>query len=406
MDSKGAECDMLQHMGAAGEERQRNKGRVGIARAARLLLIVSLLVAGCGPRSCGQTERSGGTKAESRGSTVFGYTGARVDAHTHVSTEGVSRLLDLMSRYGVDHAVNFSGGWPARPLERSIRAADRTDGRMSVMCNLPWQLLSRMGGFPQKGADALAACKKLGAKGLKINKVLGLAARDRQGRLVPVDDPRLDPIFDAAGRLGLPVAIHTADPKAFWSPVDPKNERYAELSAHPGWSYHGREVPSWKKLLGQLERRVARHPKTVFVGVHFGNAAEEPGLVDRMLDRYSNYYVDTAARIPELGRHDAEKMRRLFIKHQDRILYGSDLGVGTGELMLGSTGPEPPGPADVDRFFKSSYRYFETRDRGFAHPTPIQGDWSIDGIGLPRDVLAKIYCRNAVRIYSLDVKCK
>jgi predicted TIM-barrel fold metal-dependent hydrolase len=202
----------------------------------------------------------------------------------------------------------------------------------------------------------------------------------------------------------MPVAIHTGDPEAFWRPVDRHNPRRAELEAHPAWSLYGRAVPSFDGLLAELEARIARHPRTTFISVHFGNAAERPDHVARMLRKYPNLYIDTAARIPEMGRHPAAAMRAFFIEFQDRIVYGSDLGVGPepAPLFLGSQGPSPPSASDVERFFDASRRYFETGDQGFEHPTPIQGDWKIDGIALPRDVLAKVYHHNAARLLALE----
>jgi predicted TIM-barrel fold metal-dependent hydrolase len=145
---------------------------------------------------------------------------------------------------------------------------------------------------------------------------------------------------------------------------------------------------------------VARHPKTTFIGVHFGNDPEDPDQVARMLDKYSNLYIDTAARVPEIGRHDPAKMRRFFEKYQDRVLFGTDTGVGGSqeEMMYGSNGADPPTAKDEEQFFSATYRYFETRDRQFASPTPIQGRWKIDGVGLPDSVLRKIYYENAARL--------
>lgn len=201
----------------------------------------------------------------------------------------------------------------------------------------------------------------------------------------------------------MPVAIHTADPKAFWLPVTPANERYEELSVHPDWALDGRPVPSWEALLEQFERRVARHPGTTFIGLHFGNAAEEPKRVDAMLERNPNLVVETSARIPELGRTPIAELREIFLRRQDRILFGTDLAAGDrpGELVLGSPGPALPTPAEVTRFWSSTWRFFETRDRAFPHPTPIQGRWTIDGLGLPREVLQKVYRDNAVRVLGL-----
>jgi predicted TIM-barrel fold metal-dependent hydrolase len=320
--------------------------------------------------------------------------------HVHTSPEATPRLVRLMDERGIDVAVNLSGGWPEAGLEESLAAAARTHGRVVVFADPPLQRLAR-GVTPEALAAELEVAARLGAKGMKIFKALGLHARDASGALLAVDDPRLDVLFAKAGELGLPVAMHTGDPIAFWSAPDSKNERYDELHAHPGWSYSGAAVPSWEELFAAWERRVARHPRTTFIGVHFGNAPELPGRVAAMLEKYPNLYVDTAARVPELGRRAAE-VRALILRFPDRVLFGTDLGVGEAEadLMLGSTGLTPPTRADVDRFFTATWRFFETRDEGFEHPTPIQGRWTISGLGLPPGVLRKVYSENAERLLS------
>lgn len=329
----------------------------------------------------------------------------RIDVHAHFGPSAAAHAIALMDAYGIDVIVNLSGGAPGRGLEEQLAAAARFPGRIVVFANLDWRLPQAGPGYGRKMAADLVESRRLGAVGLKIPKGLGLGFVDHAGKLIAVDDPELDPVFDKAGELHMPVAIHVGDPVAFWRPPTADNERLEELSVHPEWSFYGAPVPSWEELFAALERRVARHPKTTFVSVHFGNAPEDPERVAALLDKYPNLHVDTAARVPELGRQPADKMRALMVKHQDRILLGTDLGVGRRplDLMLGSTGAEPPTKADVDHFFASTWRWFETRDRGFAHPTPVQGKWTIDGVGLPPAVLAKIYAGNAERVLGLPV---
>ncbi len=324
----------------------------------------------------------------------------KVDVHTHFGPDGAAHLIALMDAHGVAQAWNLSGSFPGGGLEEQLETARRYPGRIVVFALLDWRLARTGPGYGRRMAEELRQARALGARGLKIPKGLGLGYFDYKGDRIPVDDPELDPVFDAAGELGMPVAIHTGDPVAFFQPATPANERWDELQVHPGWSFAGRGFPSWEELFAQLERRVARHPRTTFISVHFGNAAEYPERVAALLDRYPNLYVDLAARIPELGRHDPAKLRAIFLRHQDRILFGTDLGVGAAadDLMLGSTGATPPTPADVERFFSATWRFLETDDRGFPHPTPIQGRWTIDGIGLPRGVLEKIYSGNADRL--------
>jgi predicted TIM-barrel fold metal-dependent hydrolase len=326
-----------------------------------------------------------------------------IDAHVHVSPAGAPRLLALMKREGMRAAINLSGGTPLAGLDEQLEASARSRGKIIVFTTLAYEQV-RFPNYGERMAQLVKVAHERGARGLKIAKVLGLGLATRDGRRIPVDDPALDPVFEAAGDLGMPVAIHSGDPEAFWLPVDAQNPRRDELEAHPGWALYGRDVPSFDGLLAELEARIARHPNTTFISVHFGNAAERPDYVARLLRKYPNLYIDTAARIPELGRHDARAMRAFFVEFQDRILYGSDLGVGPEPtpLFLGSEGKNPPTPRDVTHFFESSRRYFETGDQHFEHPTPIQGNWKIDGIALPREVLAKVYHRNAARLLALE----
>jgi len=226
---------------------------------------------------------------------------------------------------------------------------------------------------------------------------------EKNPELLRVDDPRLDPIWHEAGVLGLPVVIHTADPVAFFQPPVPSNERYRELSVHPDWSFYGPQWPSFNDLIAQLRRIVEKHPETIFVGIHFGCYAENPEYVAKMLDELPNYRIDVAARVPEFGRHDAKKMRDLFIKYQDRILFGTDLGVGR-HLMLGSGDETEPTEDDAEKFFDAHWRYFETAGRRIDHPTPIQGDWKIDAIDLPLPVLEKVYYKNAEKLLGIRLE--
>jgi predicted TIM-barrel fold metal-dependent hydrolase len=251
--------------------------------------------------------------------------------------------------------------------------------------------------FGQKVAATIDEAVRLGAKGLKISKTLGLFWRDAHGKVIAIDDARLEPMWKACARLGIPVSIHSGDPKAFWLPVDPSNERFEELKDHPKWAFGGGEYPARADILSQLEHVVATHPDVTFVGVHFGNDPEDVDHVAALLRKYRNYNVDIAARIPEIGRQDPGKLRALFVEFQDRILFGTDFMVFKEGYILGA-GPVVHSEEQVKTFFDAQFRFLETNARQMEHPTPIQGRWKIDAIGLPRDVLEKIYFKNAERI--------
>jgi predicted TIM-barrel fold metal-dependent hydrolase len=327
----------------------------------------------------------------------------KVDVHVHIPPSMMRSAMQLLGQHGTRLAINASGGSPSRGLARSVEAG-RAAGGMYSYCFVDWENAGEPDWNPRETLDA---CKAQGAIGLKIFKALGLGYL-RGDDLLAIDDPILDDAFEYAGILGLPVLIHIGDPKAFFEPPTEDNERFEELSAHPSWSFHGPRPdgggwPSWRELLQQFENLVARHPGTTFIGAHFGNAPEDPDFVGSMLSQYPNYYVETGARIPEIGRHESARMHDFFVEYQDRILFGTDFQAVPGGLILGSTGRTLDGLDRVPVFYEAHWRYLETLDEDFAHPSPIQGDWTIDGIGLPEEVLLKIYQTNALRVFGLEM---
>lgn len=374
-----------------------------------LLLPVLLLVAGCPPGAeLTKTPTTGAPNDDDDAETLAESSERMryvVDAHVHIGGSEAARAIDIFDEVGIAFGLNLSGGWPGGGLERQIAVAEQT-GRFIVACNLPWGQAAIRDTFPELAVKLLKIARSEGARALKVEKALGLSVVGPDGHLLAVDDPWLSPIWDAAGALGMPVVIHTADPVAFWRPDDADNERHDELEAHPGWSYHFAPVPSFEALTDEFERLVAAHPGTTFIGVHFGNHAEDPFAVADLLRRHPNLFVDLAARLPELGRHDPKRLREVFVKYQDRILFGTDLGVSRyGFLMLGSYGKTPNRREEVGPFFRTHYAWLETSAKR-PSPTPIQGNWPIYGIDLPNEVLSKIYAENAIRLFGRPTAAK
>jgi predicted TIM-barrel fold metal-dependent hydrolase len=325
----------------------------------------------------------------------------KFDVHTHLGPDAIGPALAIFEKNGIAGAVNLSGGPYPSVLAQQLGAAKAAGGRILVFANLDFKDVLAPGWVDGQVAW-LRQAHQMGARGLKLFKTFGLQIRDPKGARLHVDDPRLDPIFEEVGKLGMPVAIHVGDPKAFFDPITPTNERYEELSLNPGWSFADRSFyPTWEELQSEWERLVARHPHTTFIGVHFGNDPEDPAHVAAMLDRYPNLVVDTAARVGEIGRYPADKLREIFIAHHDRILFGTDMGIGGNHLTLGAPEMYPETPATTARFFDAHWRFFETGETGLDHPSPIQGHWKVNGLGLPREVLEDIYHRNAERLFGL-----
>jgi hypothetical protein len=326
-----------------------------------------------------------------------------IDFHTHVSPRRGSKrpsvppadLLPVMDAVNVRTMVNLTGGW-GEDLAATTAGFDRAfPGRFLSMTEPAW-IRAGETGYAAWQAGEMAKAKEAGAVGLKVLKTLGLYLREGgpDGPLVKVDDARFDPMWEACGRLGLPVAIHVGDPEAFFLPIDRFNERYEELGAHPDWSFYGKDFPAFEEILAARDRVFARHPKTTFVALHVGHWAENLQAVGGMLDRFPNVHVEMGARIGELGRQPRTSAR-FFDRYQDRILFGTDA------VPLGTQTPQQVFGEDLYRIY---YRFLETEDEYFDYapaPIPPQGRWKIYGLGLPDGILRKVYYENAERVLGI-----
>jgi predicted TIM-barrel fold metal-dependent hydrolase len=211
---------------------------------------------------------------------------------------------------------------------------------------------------------------------------------------VKVDDPRFDPMWEAAGKLDMPVFIHTSDPDAFFTPIDRFNERWDELGNHPDWSFYGKDYPAKPELLAQRNRVIERHPKTTFVCLHVANHPENLDEVTAWLKRYANMHVEIGARIGELGRQP-RRARQFFEEFQDRIMFGTD-ATPNGKSM--------PQQDLTPAMYQCYFRFLETLDEHFDYSPaviPPQGRWKIYGVGLPEGILKKVYHNNAARLLGL-----
>lgn len=313
-----------------------------------------------------------------------------IDAHNHLGPFGGSydrrdpaELITAMDAAGVRAYVDLDGGWGEAILhDRLDRFKAAYPERYHVFGGVAWEAWPEHGDrFGEWAAERLREQARRGAEGLKIWKPFGLHVRDQRGQLVAVDDPRLDPLWAAAGELGLPVLAHVADPVAFFEPLDATNERWEELHANPDWQFPSPPFPPFLSILEAFARLVERHPGTRFIGAHVGCYAENLAWVSALLDRCPNFTVDLSARIGELGRQPYSA-RRFFLRHADRILFGTDAG---------------PNLAIYQRY----YRFLETDDEYFNYDTadpPHQGRWRIYGLHLPDEVLEQVYFRNAERL--------
>ena len=321
-----------------------------------------------------------------------------VDVHVHprIRLHQASGPLDefvrVMDRQNVAVCVSLDGQLGDSLAEHMRYLWTQYPDRFVVFANIDWRGDGRPDepatwdchrpDFGRRMAAALAAAKEAGASGLKVFKDFGLVYRNPDGTLMRADDPRWDPIWRACGELGLPVLIHTADPMAFFLPIDETNERWEELRRHPDWSFCKPGYPTYAEAIAQFENIVARHPGTTFIGRHVASRAEDLAGVAAWLDKYPNLNVDITARIAELGRQPVTA-RKFMLKYADRVLFGTD-------------GPRSRRAARLSLAISREPRtsIFPT-PKG---PSPPQGFWRIYGLDLPDDVLEKVYWRNAARL--------
>ncbi|TWT86131.1 Amidohydrolase [Neorhodopirellula pilleata] len=320
-----------------------------------------------------------------------------VDVHTHFfyrtrhNRDALDDFVEVMNRNNIAVCASLDGKLGSQLDEHIEYLWDRYRDRFVIYTNVDWRgdgandepatWACHRPGFAERTAEAIRNAVKRGVSGLKIFKQFGLGYRNPDGSLIEIDDRRWDPIWAVCGEVGIPVIIHTADPAAFFEPIDARNERWEELSRHPDWSFYGDEYPSRLELLNARNRVIARHPKTTFIGAHIANNPEDLGTVSEWLDRYPNLVIEPASRISELGRQPFTA-RKFLIRYADRIMFGTD-------------GPQP------ESRLRLYWRFFETDDEYFPYSEkspPPQGLWNIYGVDLPDDVLRKIYFENAARI--------
>lgn len=217
----------------------------------------------------------------------------------------------------------------------------------------------------------------MGANGLKIYKSQGMSNTDSKGNRVKINDPRIDPVWDVCGELGIPVLIHAADPKQFWEPMDANNERWLELKTHPRRKRADDDPAPWQTIIDEQHNIFEKHPNTTFINAHLGWYGNDLTTLGKLMDKYPNMNAEIGAVIAELGRQP--RMAKTFLtKYQDRVMFGKD-----------SWHPEE---------YYTYFRVLETADEYFPYYKKYHAFWSMYGLDLDDEVLRKIYYKNALRV--------
>ena len=311
-----------------------------------------------------------------------------IDVHNHqfgMNTQDLSKLVADMDALNMGVLVNLSGRGFSQQWEDGTSTI--TGAIANVRKNYPKRFMvftnPELKGIGSPGYGARAAKQieddvKAGAVGMKVYKSLGFSGiKDTDGKRVAVSDPRLDPIWAKCGELGIPVIIHTADPKSFWDPMDRYNERWLELKTHAGRKRGNNDPVPFDSLMKEQHAVFARHPKTTFINAHMGWYPNDLRKLDSLMQKFPNMYVEIGAVIAELGRQPRAS-KQFFTKWQDRILFGKDSWV----------------PSEYATYF----RVLETEDEYFPYHKKYHAFWRMYGMGLPDEILKKVYYKNAIRI--------
>jgi predicted TIM-barrel fold metal-dependent hydrolase len=303
-----------------------------------------------------------------------------VDIHSHhprvYSDQQVEKLVKEMDSINLRVIVNLSGGTGDGLVQKVKNLPGKYPDRFVVFANLNFSDINEPG-YGKRAAARLEQDVKNGAKGLKIFKNLGMDLKYADGRRVPTDSPDLDEVWEACGRLGIPVLIHTAEPASFFDPIDKHNERWLELVTHPGRARPPDRYPPFETLMAEQEHVFAKHPKTKFIAAHLAWRGSDLAKLGAMLDRLPNMYTEIAAVLYDLGRQPWTA-REFMIKYQDRVLMGKDT-------------------YDVTEY-PCYFRVLETRDEYFDYYRKYHAFWQMYGLNLPDEVLKKVYYKNALKL--------
>ncbi len=302
-----------------------------------------------------------------------------IDVHGHqfrMPTQDLSLVIAAMDTLNMGIMVNLSGRSGENLIGALKNVADHYPNRFVVFANIDFEGVGKEG-WVENAVNQFEQDVKNGARGLKVYKSLGMYNKDTNGNRIAIDDVRLDPIWDKCGELGVPVLIHSADPKSFWDEFNKDNERWLELKTHPRRKRDATNPAPWDQIMAEQHHMFKKHPKTTFINAHMGWYANNLGKLGQLLDEIPNMNVGIGAIIAELGRQP-RFAKAFFEKYQDRILFGKD-----------SWKPEE---------FPTYFRVLESDDEYFPYHKKYHAFWLMYGLDLSDEVLKKVYYKNALRI--------
>ncbi|MBL7648795.1 MAG: amidohydrolase family protein [Candidatus Hydrogenedentes bacterium] len=319
----------------------------------------------------------------------------KIDAHAHVYAD-LPELDAMLARIDF-RVVNICDGGndPAMLVAKRgwVQGLHEAHPRQFDYC--PTFDLTRRNepGYAEEVIRYLDEAFSQGAVMVKIYKEVGLELKRPDGSWLMPDDPVFDPIYKHLARSGRPLLSHFAEPLAAWLPLDRASVHYSYYSRHPEWHFYTQsDIPAHETVIAARSRVLEKHPNLTMIGAHLGSLEHDVKILGAYLDRYPNFHVDIAARSADLSRQPTQEVRDFFIRYQDRVLYGSDIGVDLPES--GAYSPEEAAKiaANAEGHYRRDWQYFSG-----VGGVEVKG-MPVECLELPRDVLEKFYFKNAERL--------
>jgi len=305
-----------------------------------------------------------------------------IDMHSHPyadSPEMVDQWVKTMDELDIEKSIILAMVTGSRFDSIYAAYAGRYPEHFEMWCGFDYTGYDEPG-FSDKAVAELERCYKVGARGVGElgDKGKGLFYSEPGPKAwgMHSDDPRMDPLWEKCAELNMPVNIHVADPIWMYQPMDSTNDGLMNALE---WRLDNQEgIVDNPGMLKILENTVKKHPKTTFIACHFANQSHDLMALGKLFETYPNLYADISARYAETATIP-RFMKIFYKKYQDRLLYGTDMGLNKN-------------------MYKITFRVLETLDEHFYKTGWFGYHWAMNGFGLSEKVLKKLYQTNALKI--------
>lgn len=306
-----------------------------------------------------------------------------IDVHSHPyasSDEEIKNWIKTMDARGIEKTLILSYQ-TGKKFDSIYNVYSKYGDRFEIWCGFDYSGYNEKG-WAKKAIKELERCFKVGAKGVGElgDKGLGLFySGPSPAPGMHINDPRMQTLLQRCGELGMPVNVHVAEPIWMYEPIDNENDglmnakKWQIDTSKPNLLLHG-------ELINTLEEAVSKNPGTTFIACHYANCGYDLSILGNLFDQYPNLYADISARYAEVA-PVPRATSAFFKKYQDRLLYGTDMGMD-------------------DSMYQTTFRILETADEHFYEHDLFSYHWPLNGLDLDEETLRKVYSENARKILN------